>query len=516
MALRDVLVFFGVEVDQTPLDQAQKKTDRLLDTFRGGARVLQAFAAGLVGHALTRFVTETVKAADDVGDMAARLGIATDQFQVLKALADDVGASMGTVQTSFRTLAGAMKEGEKEFAKLGVQTRDADGGLRAVEDVFWDVGTALGETEDQATRLQVAQKLLGRGALELLPAFAGGADAVAKYREELAETAVVFDEEFITSADATAKSLDRLYRRWERIKVIVVSQILPAFDWLVRKVEAVVVAVTDFVKTGRALQALLAVGGGFLLRWAAGFALVGSNIGSLVGWLLRVSSAARVLWRLLLRFALPVLVIDELITLFRGGDTLIGRFIDKLFGIGKAAAMVELVTGAAKSLFDTLALILDPSGVEDWSLAFLKASEGIGRAFDAMFDGLFGVARDFAEFFQLVVGQAVDWIAGKIKSIPGVGALVSSFAAAPAGGSFGPGTGGIPSIAPPPSLSPAAASAAGGAGAPGAAPVVTNNITVEGNATPAVAREIAARTGAATTAAVGGRDRAAIGAAGGL
>lgn len=532
MALRDVLVFFGVEVDQTPLDQAQKKTDRLLDTFRGGARVLQAFAAGLVGHALTRFVTETVKAADDVGDFAARLGVTTDQFQLLRALADDVGAGVGTVQTSFRTLAAQMKDGAKEFDKLGVSTRGADGNLRSVEDIFWDVGTALGSTEDQATRLQLAQKLLGRGALELLPAFAGGAEAVAKYRAELASTAVVFDEDFIEAADATAKSLDRLNRRWERIKVLVVSQILPAFDWLVRKVEAVVVVVSDLIKSGQALQAMLAVGVAFLLRWAAGFELVAANLGSLVGWLLRAGAAARLLFRFLMRFALPVLVIDELITLFRGGDTLIGRFIDKLFGIGKAAAFVESVTGAAKSLLDTLALIFNPGGVEDWEMAFLKASEGIGAAFDAMFDGLFGVARDFAEFFSLVVGQAVDWVVEKIKNLPGgewlveqakkLGERASSndaevsrtARAAIAGASALPV---VPSIAPPPALSPqqSAAAAVGGQFGPPVASQVTNNITVEGTATPAVAREIAARAGAATSAAMG-RDRAAIGASVGV
>jgi hypothetical protein len=48
-----------------------------------------------------------------------------------------------------------------------------------------------------------------------------------------------------------------------------------------------------------------------------------------------------------------MLVIDELITLFGGGDTLIGGFIDKLFGVGKAAAMVELVKTSAQSLLDT-------------------------------------------------------------------------------------------------------------------------------------------------------------------
>ena len=42
-------------------------------------------------------------------------------------------------------------------------------------------------------------------------------------------------------------------------------------------------------------------------------------------------------------------------------------------------------------------------------------------------------------------------------------------------------------------------------------PVINNNITVEGSATPAVAREVADRAGTASAAALG-RDRAAVGA----
>lgn len=519
MALRDILVVFGVEVDQTPLDQAQQKTDRLLDTFRGGIRVAQAFAAGLVGHALTRFITETVKAADDVGDFAARLGITTDEFQVLKAVADDAGTNIQSVQTGFRTLAtlmkGTGKDAGKEFRQLGVEIRNADGSLRSTTDVFWDTGAALAGVEDQATRLDLTQKLLGRTSLQLLPIFSGGAEAVAKYRAEIEATAVVFDQEFIEASDATAKSLAHLHHRWERIKVVIVSQILPAFNWLVHQLESAVSALSDFIKSGKAMQALLAVGSAFLLRWAAGFQLVGANIGSLVGWMFRVQSAARILWRILLRFALPVLIIDELITLFRGGDTLIGRFIDKLFGVGKAAAMVDLVRGAVSSLLDTLGLLFNSDGVEDWELAFIKASEGIANAFDAMFAGLWQVAKDFGEFFQLVIGQAVDWVVGKIKSIPGVETIMGALSA-PQGGGFGPGVGSVvPAIAPPPALSAGAVAGAASGGAPGAAPQVTNNITVEGAATPAVAREIAQRAGAATGAALG-RDRAAIGASVGV
>lgn len=520
MALRDVLVRFGIELNQQPLVDAQNNTDQLLKTLQGGMRVLQGFAAALGVQQIWSFISATVKAADDVGDLAARLGITTDEFQVLKAVADDVGTSVGAIQTGFRTLAGQMKEGSKELAALGVVTKNADGSMRSVTDVFWDAGAALGDTTDQATRLQLAQKLLGRGGLELLPIFTGGAEAVAKYRAQIEETAVVFDAEFIEASDRLAKKQDALARRWERIRVLLVTTVLPAFEWLVDVFGRAAVLVQKFVSSGRALQTFMATITALFLRWAAGVQL-GANV---VGRLLPL---VRGLLRFLLRFALPVLIIDELITLFRGGDTLIGRFIDKLFGIGTATKFVEGCKVAFQSLVDTLVLVLQWLGIvegkpADLEAAFLRASEGIGKTFDALFswmgqkiDALAGKVKDLVasipeKFLRATIGdEAVDALSK--RRVEGGGQKLEqgardafSWLDTKLGGGFG--------WAPEPALAPTRSGAAAPAGG---APVVNNTITVEGNATPATAREIADKAGKATGAAIG-RDRAAIGAELGL
>jgi hypothetical protein len=508
-----------VVVDQSQLDAAMKKTDDYLGLLRGGQRVLQAFgaaAAAVAGNALVGFITQTVQAADDVGDLAARLGVTTDELQIMKAVADDVGTGVGAMQTAFKTLAHQMRESGKgagkEFHELGVATRNADGSMRSVTDVFWDAGAALGSLEDQAQRQDLAQRLLGRSALDLLPIFAGGAEAVSKYREQIAETAVVFDAAFVEKSDEAAKQIQAFQNRLARVRALIVAELLPAFQWALSVFSKVVATVQKFVQSGRALQALLTGGTAAALRWASAFALNVKNLGSVMGWLFRIRGVLLAIGRMAKGFAL-FLIIDELITLFRGGDTLIGRFIDKLFGVGKAAAMVDLVRGAVSSLLDTLGLLFNSDGVEDWELAFIKASEGIANAFDAMFSGLWQVAKDFGEFFQLVIGQAVDWVVGKIKSIPGVETIMGALSA-PQGGGFGPGVGSVvPAIAPPPALSAGAVAGATGASVNDSRHQEVN-ITVQGNATPETARRI----GQEASKAVGtmGRDRAAIGASVGV
>jgi hypothetical protein len=492
-----------------------KKTEALLDKFRRGIGVVQAFGAALAGHALTRFITDTVAAADDVGDFAARLGITTDQFQVLKAVADDVGTSVESLQTGFRTLGVQMKEHEGDFAKLGVQTRNADGSLRAVTDVFWDAGTAIGAISDQSTRFQAAQKMLGRGAMSLLPIFAGGADAVAKYREQIAETAVVFDAAFIEKSDVAAKKIQAFQNKLARVKALIVDLLLPAFEWALDAFSHAATALQDFIKSGKALQTVLAAGAVAFLRWIPGVVLWRSR--SLLGWLLKIKDGLMLLGRVakgLVLFA----VVDELITLFRGGDTLIGRFIDKLFGVGAAAGAVERVKKAAQDLWDTFMLVLDAlfdirndgdQTADQLEAAFMRATENIGKLFDALGERIkkaigrwMGITPDAVRDARVAgginpgtgareSGQALETPNWFIKKFAEMSGFQDEVFAARAAAGINPMTG-APSIAPPPSLS-------GISGVQRGATTIQDNRHQEvhitaGNATPAVAREIAQKT----------------------
>jgi hypothetical protein len=545
MALRDILVQFDVVVNQKPLEEAQQRSDRLISKFNEASVAMagMAIGVGVAAKATYDFISSTVAAADDVGDLAARLGIATDEFQVMQAVAEDVGSSMGTMQTSFRTLASELRDGGKNLSALGVATRNADGSMRSVTDVFWDAGAALGSTEDQAKRLELAQKLLGRGGLELLPIFSGGADAIAEYRAQIAETAVVFDEDFIEAADRVAKQQQALHHRLQRVRVLVVSQLLPAFSTFVGWLEKGATVVGRFVKSGRALQIALAGIGAFIARWA-----LAKNLGSLVGWLFRIRDGFRLLGRLLMRFVLPLLIVDELITLFRGGDTLIGRVIDALFGVGTTAAAVEMVNTAATSLWDTMGLVIQRAfdmgaagdmNAEEFEMAFIKASSGIREAFDTVFDHIGAALEGIGEGIKISINNALDWLFEKIRSIPGVESLLGLD-----GVKLGAGVEqreqmangnnvqelrawqeklkaiygsaamqGIPSrLGGQPMLSAEHEARLTSPQAITDARNQTVNVTVEGGATPATARQIAQQTATALSA----TDRSAIGAAVGL
>jgi hypothetical protein len=498
MALRDILVAFGVVVDQTQLDSAQKKTDTLIGTFGKAVGALKALGAAYGVQQLYGFISNTVKAADDIGDLAARIGVTTDELQVMKAVAEDAGTSFGAIQTGFKTLAAGVRDGGKAFAAMGISLQGANGHQKTTTELFWEAGEAIGAAEDQNKRLALAQKLFGRSALELIPIFTAEKGSL----DELKEAAVVFSADFVEASDRVAKRQAIMAMRFERLRVIVSEKLLPVFERAVNVMVRFADVVGRFVQSGKAFQILLSVGAALALRWAAGFALVGSNLGSLVGWMFRIRDALALVWRILLRFVLPVLIVDELITLFRGGDTIIGRFIDKLFGIGAAAKFVENVKIVVQSLIDTISSLFNNTG--DWEMAFYKASEGIAKVFDSLFTWI-------GQGFDKMLNWIGEKIVGLMRKLPG-GELIFG----KVGAEFDPEGNASRGIQfAPPSLAPSSAQVAAAGGSVNAPVEVTNNITV-GEATPSQTRELARQAGNATAAAAGGRDRAATGAAFGL
>jgi hypothetical protein len=333
MALRDVLIRWVTEVDQKPIDKAQASTEKLTKTLQGAVQAAQALAGAFGVQQLYQFISGTVAAADDIGDMAARLGIATDEFQVFKAVAEDAGTSVGGIQSAFRNLAKAAQDGGKDFAALGVSLTGAGGVQKDTTILFWEAGEAIGAMSDQNDRLAAAQKLFGRSGLDLIPIFTAEKGSL----DELKEAAVVYSEEFIESADKIAKRQMILDLRFQKTKALVVEKLLPAFEWLVTKAGKVAGAFAEWTKTGEGTNAVIA--GAVTVVAALTAAMIPLAISAL-------AAAAP--------FIGLFLILNDLITFMQGGDSVIGRFITTVLGaesIEPIRYALDMVTEGFKDFF---------------------------------------------------------------------------------------------------------------------------------------------------------------------
>lgn len=347
---------------------------------------------------LVQWTQETLKAADAVGKSAASLGMATDEYQAWSAFASEAGASTehlaGTVKTLAKNMDTVATTGKgpaaDAFRTLGIEVTDSEGKLRNMSDVLLETGGKLGELESDTQRLAIAQVLAGEGALKMLPGFKNGTKAAEEQMATLRELAVVYDDQLIGEIEAANDEMGRMKMQMEGLWAQGVNAVLPMFRGFVRFMTPIGVGMKQLAANTNFFQAALGALG------VGGLQMLLTKVGALItrfgGW----QRIALALGRVLMRFAVPFLLFEDFITFMQGGDSVIGRFLDKMLGVGTAEAVVKSLHAAWDGLTSALGLAWaamsgDDDAVEAATTRFLKATEGMEA-----------IADDFALFFRLV------------------------------------------------------------------------------------------------------------------
>lgn len=151
--------------------------------------------------------------AGKIRDSADALNVSTDFLQGFNATAVQSGATLGGVSKSLEILSRKMAEaraGEKQsvetFERYGIALKNADGSLRSVEEVVFDVSRKMNEATDSTERVRMAVDLLGKSGAQLIPTLSQGAEALGKMVNE----AKKLSEADIDRLDALGDALTQL------------------------------------------------------------------------------------------------------------------------------------------------------------------------------------------------------------------------------------------------------------------------------------------------------------------
>ncbi len=356
-ALRELLVYFGTEVDTKPLEKA----DDLVNTLKKG---LIGLAAAFSIGAIAGELKQVANLADNINDTAAKLGFSTDALQewqyAAKLSGIEAEALNGAIRKASMGIAEAMADATKggAFKTLGVDLRDANDAARSTEDVFGDVIERLAAIPDEGKRAAASADIFGKSFTELNPLLAQGSDGIANLREELRKNGGLLSKKDIEAAGAFNDELDRLEAISNGAKAKILGALAPALTtvvgWLERaipKAEAMYSSFKEWLKTSQPLRNALRFVGVLLGVIGAKSApgLLAKGVGLLAGkWGAIRSVLGRVLMvlgRFILRMALPALLLDDLIVTFQGGDSVIRRILDSWFGKGQTAQVVNFFKG---------------------------------------------------------------------------------------------------------------------------------------------------------------------------
>jgi hypothetical protein len=374
-ALREVLARFGVEVDAGKLaafDGRVRGAIGSLGDLATAAKATGAFlVAGVLANGLKSLVNGFANAADEIDDTAEFLGLSRVALQEWRFAAGQNGVQAEALAAGFQRLtaaAAAARDGGKQqvaaFRDLGVAFKDASGHTRTIGELLPEISAGFAQLDDPAKQANIALDLFGKAGLRLLPLLKQGPEGMKAYREEIEKLGGGLTDEDIRKAGDYNDAVARLDFAFTSLKARALGPLIPVLES----------AVTWFSR-GVGFVARI----GEQIRWLAkqtnvfegAFTALGLRFGpALAQWALRLLPSLRTAFLRLIpvvrslavafapyalaaaKFVLITLAVDELITAFEGGKTVVGDFIDSLFGVGAAQegmdnlkAIIDDITG---------------------------------------------------------------------------------------------------------------------------------------------------------------------------
>ena len=381
--LREIFAEFGIEWDTKALDAGSRTVAGAISHVRELGTML---AASEIVQGIRDFAADFEDAAGRLQDTADVMGVTTTELQELKHAAvmaglstDAASAALSHLQQASAAAGQGAKGPSDAFRALGVHVRDAGGEVRPVSDLLDDLAVNFSHVQDPARRAQLAQDLFGRSGARLVNVLHDGEGGLAALRGELEQLGGGMFPEAVAAANDYGDATDRLRVAQSSLRSVVAVELLPVLTWLATEATDLVSGLSRLTRgtnVARVAMVLLGAGGAvtagrMLAAWGPAIARFG------------VAAAALVL---------VALAIDDIITLAQGGDSALGAFVDRSYGLGTSARLARELNDAWEGMGEALAVV----------------QEAVAWTFETYLPGRLTAAR---EMVTSIFEGAYGWVA---------------------------------------------------------------------------------------------------------
>ena len=491
MIIDELITVLGYDLEgEEKLAQYREGLDSAKSTL-----LALAAASAVAGTAIAAMVSDTAARFAELADFSATVGESVEDIQRLGFAAEQSGSSNEALRSSLEKLNEKIGEASKGagepaemFKKLGVSIRDAEGNVRSGASIFTDLSNKFAGLS-KAEQINLAKKL-GIDA-SLITLLNGGSEAISELGIEAEKLGLVFSEEVVSAGADLDDQIQLMLGSFGALKDALSVGLFPQVTMIVKNIRDWIAANREFIeqKLGAVLQGIVSVLQ-FLFNIIGGvFAIFGKLVGVVnsVVDVMKLLTAITIVWialqaatlvrnlagmfvlaatgvrafnlqLLLSKLALGAaiiligLFIEDLIVYFKGGESVIGDFLDffkdsfaNAFGL--ISGLLEIFIASFTGQWGELPSIV--SGIFSSLIGIVESA----------ISAIIGSGFKFADFGQ-PIGDAIDWIIGKfqglldfigtvtgplnsiISTASGLGAKVSGFV----GGLFGGGSEGGESV----------------------------------------------------------------------
>lgn len=220
---------------------AKDQTKAAFDAIAGNVTKLNG-ALGLLGVGisavgLTSLVKDAANFNDEMGDLAQTLGTTTERMSALKFAADIEGVfdelqgAMQRVARASEEAADGSKSAQEAFAKLKIDPSQ----FKDTGALFEAIVEQLSQLPDGAQKTGIAMDLLGKSGARLIPLINGGAEGLARAREEAERFGLIVSQEAADAAGELNDNLARLELAGKGLSQEFGNSLIPALSDVVEK-----------------------------------------------------------------------------------------------------------------------------------------------------------------------------------------------------------------------------------------------------------------------------------------
>jgi len=435
-------------------------------------------ALGMAAFAVAKWASGVSQSLQPLFDLSEQTGVAVASIQELSFVAEQSGSSAQALESSLSGLGAkigeAAQKGSEDFSRLGISVRNANGHVKSTDTILGEVGNSFKRLGLSMAEQQGYAEALGIDS-SLISMLRQTSAETEKLKQRARDLGITLSPEDIKGLKEYNESIAEMDAAMSGLKNKIAVAIVPELEdlaesfsdllaenqeWIVEGVEATVELVVDLVDALKRLAPfILATGAAFAVATigTAGFA---TALG------LVFSPAAGILAALL--------ILDDLIVAFQGGNSVIANLFQELLGFDiqpvlktivsgfKEAFKVvtELVTGVVSGIVKIFSGIGDilsgnfAEGFDKIGEGFMETIDSWAEAFRSVFgkigEGFMEIIDLWAEGFRSIFGGVFDWLKQKaldilpdwvVKLIGGAGDAVS--AAAGIAGDVGNWVGGL-------------------------------------------------------------------------
>lgn len=199
---------------------------------------LMGALAGLVAVKVAEYMAEMVSKAIDVGDalndMSERTGVASETLSGLAVAAKLGDVSMGEMAAGLKKLSANLADSQDAtskqavmFKKLGIETKDANGNIRKVDEVMGDLADKFSKSSNDANKVKIAMDTMGKAGTQLITVLNGGRDALDAYKKLGDDMGLGWTTEQTAQAGKYNDAMDTLSMAFDGFWQIIAKYLLP-------------------------------------------------------------------------------------------------------------------------------------------------------------------------------------------------------------------------------------------------------------------------------------------------